>query len=285
MRKLVERSIEALEHRMIILAPVGTGADPSFANVTTDPFRHDSLLRDVQRLRGAVYVADGALQPQQLSSDGRHETPEDERSWHLLVTDENGDVSACLWYKRHDADVSFADLRVSSTPLGTDPMWRDRVWVAVESELALAREEGRRFSEAGGWAAKKGHCPCDGLLLAMGAFSLSRKLGSPRAMTTATVRHGSANILRRLGGASFFAGDEEIAPYYDPKYQCTMELLRFDGRFPDRKYATFIEMLQHNLARVPVVSRTPIVQPTAEPVAASLFGLLNLPMLQPSYAV
>ena len=285
MRGIVERSIAAINRRLVLLAPPGADVEESsFRNITAEPSRHASLLHQAQRLRGSIYLNDGALQTEQLSTDGRHQTPEDERAWHLLFTNGDDDVTSCLWYLQHDPDVRFEDLRISRGPLAQHPVWRDRVRVAVEADLALARAEGLRYSEAGGWAAaKESHCPCDGLLLAMAAFSLSRRVGSPRVMATATHRHSSADILRRLGGGHFHAGSEELPGYYDPRYGCGMELLRFDTRKPERKYSTFIEMLQHALAHVPVVSQMPLA--VSVPAAApSVFSLWDSPMMEPAVA-
>lgn len=286
MRKLVERSIEAVEWRLLLLAPPGAAIGEEFRHTTVNRAWHRALVRDVQRLRGAVYLADGAIKPHQLTPDGRHQTPEDERAWHLLLTNDEGEVAACLWYLQHDARASFRDLRVSNSPLARDAVWGDKVWLAVESDMARARAEGVRYSEAGGWAvgADDG-CACDGLLLALAAFGLSRQLGGPRAMTTATVRHGSAAILRRLGGSSFFVSSEEIPPYFDSRYGCTMELLRFDARRPNPRYAPFVDMIQRSLLHARVIA--PVAPPVPEPVpvGSPVFGTVGLSGLRPALSI
>jgi hypothetical protein len=70
----------------------------------------------------------------------------------------------------------------------------------------------------------------------------------------ATVRHSSSTILRRLGGSLLEVGGAMVPPYYDPKYRCEMELLRFDSRRPSAKYGGLIDLLGRNLANVSVIA-------------------------------
>jgi hypothetical protein len=72
-------------------------------------------------------------------------------------------------------------------------------------------------------------------------------------VATATVRHGSAAILRRIGLRPLRADNLELPPYYDPHYHCEMEALRFDSDFPNPKYARAIDELSAQLESVPVV--------------------------------
>ena len=114
-----------------------------------------------------------------------------------------------------------------------------------------------RYAEVGGWAvARESRCTSEGLLLALGAYSLGRALGGALGLTTATVRHSSSTILRRLGGGHLEAGGTAVPSYYDPRYRCEMELLRFDSRRPNAKYAGLIDTLAGKLTNVLVVANT-----------------------------
>ena len=204
MLKLLERSIAMLQGRLLLVAPeqVQVRSVAPFKNVIADPGGRSGMLAEIQRLRGGIYTQDGALQPQQLSHDGRHCTEEDHNSWHLLFLNRAGRVSACVWYRDLGRTPSFDQLRVGSTPLAAGDH-RDQVANAVEGELARARREGLSYAEVGGWAVTpESRCTSEGLLLALGAYSLGRLLGGALGMTTATVRHASSAILRRLGGSS-----------------------------------------------------------------------------------
>jgi hypothetical protein len=268
---LLERSIASIEHRLVLLAP-STGATTVFGRVAKDTRGRDDMLRQMQQLRGAIYLEDGAIARTQLSADGRHETPEDDASWHLLMTNAAREITACVWYREHEPDTSIDQLRVRDCPQ-RDASWRDLVTRAVNAELARARRESLRYAEVGGWAVSKpSRGAVEGLILALGAFSLGRLFGGALGMTTATVRHCSSTILRRLGGSHFKIDGQIVPPYYDPRYDCTMELLRFDSRRPNSRYADLVAALEAKLAHVNVLVRSsvdtcPMVQAEAEAAA------------------
>jgi hypothetical protein len=142
----------------------------------------------------------------------------------------------------------------------------DVFWKAINLELARARTDGMGYAEVGGWAvAEEGRCTSEGLLLALAAYSLGRMLGGSLGMTTATVRHSSSTILRRLGGSPLEADGEMVKPYFDPRYQCWMELLRFDSRRPSPKYVDLIELLKEKLTDVLVIGGAIEAGPEGEP--------------------
>lgn len=257
--KSLGRSIESADQRLVLLAPPFTVIPAAFDNVDIDPTRHADLITQMQRLRGSIYLHDGALESQQLSIDGCHRTPEDDKSWHLLMIDDAGKVTACVWYMEHAPIAWSVDrLRVKHCPLADDPAWRDALRLAIERDLETAQRAGLGYAEVGGWAVTKdSRCTSEGLVLALGGYSLGRMLGGSLGITTATVRHCSSTILRRLGGSDLRVDGQIIPSYYDPRYKCEMELLRFDSRYPTPRYAGFIETLRKKLENVLVVAREP----------------------------
>jgi hypothetical protein len=276
MLRLLDRSVAAAGERLVLLAPPQAPAQRFFRNVDVDRSLHESLLSEMQRLRGGVYVQDGAISPGQLVS-GRHQTPEDERSWHLLIMDRQQRVSACVWYMAHPRGATLDSLRVRTCPLRASEGWGPLFKSAVDSELARARALGLGFAEIGGWAVAPAHRGrAEGLLLALAAFSLGRLSGGSLGLTTATVRHGSATILRGIGGSHLTCGDGAIPPYYDPRYDCEMELLRFDSRNPSPKFEPLIDELKTRLAYVPVIAstelETPVHHTPAVATEAALFA-------------
>jgi hypothetical protein len=278
MLQLLQRSIRSIDQRLVLLAPPQSSVPNSFTNVDFDLGRHRELVREIQSLRGSVYLHDGAIERRQLSPDGLHETPEDEKSWHLLILNNQQRATACVWYLEHENTARVEDLRVRGCPLARSDGWRGKLWKAVGSELARARRDRLGYAEVGGWAVEKSsRCTSEGLLLALAAYSLGRVFGGALGMTTATVRHGSSRILRRLGGTPLETDGADVPSYYDPRYKCEMELLRFDSRHPSAKYAGVIELLRQKLADVPViVGRTedvvldfdPVTPFTPQPVLA-----------------
>jgi len=253
--KLLERNVAHIEQRLVLVAPPAAAIPTSFRNVLVAPDQHVRLVREVQRMRASVYLEDGALDRRQLSAEGLHRTPEDQRSWHLLFMNHNRQVSACVWYLQHQMDASFGDLRVRRCPLARNEGWSAKLWHAVECELARARRDNLCYAEVGGWAvAPESRCTSEGLLLALAAYSLGRRMGGALGITMATVRHSSSAILRRVGGSCLYSGADEIPSYYDPSYRCTMELLRFDSRQPSAKYASLIMTLTQKLTEVQIIA-------------------------------
>src|SRR5262245_64682292 len=128
MLKALDRNIAAVSDRIVFVAPSTAAVSETFRHIVVDTDRHERLVRDVQRMRGSIYVKDGALQPQQLTADGRHETPEDETSWHMLLLNKHQRVTACALYLEHDHnDVTFDQLRARQCPLTNEPEWRPTV--------------------------------------------------------------------------------------------------------------------------------------------------------------
>ena len=118
MLRLLERNIASIGERLVLLAPPNTDLPEYFRHVTVDSTRRRELVAEMQRLRGSIYLHDGALQSEQLSPDGAHQTPEDQRSWHLLMLDKQQRVSSCVWYLEHENTISPDQLRVKNCPLG-----------------------------------------------------------------------------------------------------------------------------------------------------------------------
>jgi hypothetical protein len=269
--KLLERTISSLDERLILLAP--TARVPGFfENVEQDAVGHRRLVREMQRLRGKIYLKDGALDRTQLTLDGLHETAEDNKSWHLLMVDSRRRVTGCAWYLEHSSSVGVDDLRVRHTPLARSAEWRGKLWKGVQSELKRARREQLRYAEVGGWAvSEKSRCTSEGLVLALAGYSLGRICGGCLGITTATVRHCSSSILRRLGGAPLAADGAPVPSYFDPRYGCEMEILRFDSRRPNPKFNSLIERLRERMASVPILAPAAVqVQPAFYGEAAAL---------------
>jgi len=253
--KALDRSIASASNRIVFLAPSVASVLDAFSDATIDSDRHVQLVREVQRFRGEIYLKDGAIQPHQLTLDGRHQTPEDENSWHMLLLDARGRVSACALYMEHQGDVTFDQLRVRHCAMAEDNEWRPKLVRAVQRELDRAKGEGLRYVELGGWAVSEGSRGTAGpLALAFAAYGFSRRAAGALGMTTATFRHCSATVLKRLGGSRFEVDGETLPPYYEPRYQCLMELLRFDSRRPNSKYLGLIDQMRDTLGKVTMVA-------------------------------
>src|SRR6478609_699989 len=100
-------------HRqLVILAPSGATVPQTFSNVDVDASRHQELLSGMQKLRGNIYLKDGAIEQEHLSSDGRHMLSADDNSWHLLSVRGDSDVCGCARYHEYRDSVSFSQLNI-----------------------------------------------------------------------------------------------------------------------------------------------------------------------------
>jgi len=214
----------------------------------------------MQRFRGRVYSEDGAVDHHDLTSDGRHKLAIDEQSWHVLSLDSGGRVVSCLRYlDESDAD-DFNDLWVRHAALTECPKLGRPFRGAVEEGMRRARRMRMGFGEVGGWAVSEDHrWTIEPLRIILATYGLLELLGGCAGVATATFRHSSAMILRRIGLSSIEAGGEEIPPYYDPHYHCQMEVLQFDSRRPNPKYRDWVTELAGMLTAAPVICRESFV--------------------------
>jgi hypothetical protein len=91
--------------------------------------------------------------------------------------------------------------------------------------------------------------------MVLATCGLFRRLGGCIGLATATVRHSSAGILRRIGLTPLTVDGVELPSYWDPHYQCEMEALRFDSDLPSPKYARAIDELSYRMEFAPVICR------------------------------
>lgn len=239
---------------LILLAPAGRSRLP-FKYVEDDSLRHQRLLADAQRLRGKTYVQDGALDPSNLTSDGRHIQQADHESWHLLTVGRDGRVQTCLRYRAHAPGVAYTDLGVIRSIRHQSATFAGRVKRAIQSELVKAHQLGFSCVELGAWVVSKElRCSTEAFRMLLMMYSFSQLLGGAIALTTATTRHHSSTILRRIGGSALMDGDTEVTAYFDAEYDCEMELLSFDSRFPNPRYLDSIREFRKILPRIPVIT-------------------------------
>jgi hypothetical protein len=248
--------ITPAQTQLVILSPARSPAPMVFRNIAVDSRRYDQMLAAMQRLRGQVYLRDGAIQADQLAPDRRHKLPVDEHSWHILLLDGGGQVGGCLRYLEEEIDSRFDELWIRQSALARCPVWGSKFRRAVEMQMTQARRKGIGFGDVGGWAVREDRrLTVDPLRLVLATCALFRLLGGCAGLATATVRHGSAGILRRIGLTPLAVDGLEIPSYYDPHYRCQMEALRFDSDFPSPKYAKAIDELRSRMEMTPVICR------------------------------
>src|SRR5262245_32029367 len=94
-RQTMVNSKTRTQTRFVVLPPSNKLAAPSnFQNVHIDPRRYNQLLAEMQRFRGRIYSADGAISAGELTSDGRHCLAVDEEAWNILSLNSNNEIVA-----------------------------------------------------------------------------------------------------------------------------------------------------------------------------------------------
>lgn len=247
---------------LMLLAPSFDDVPDAFSDVEVDGDWHTRLLGELQRLRGAAYLEDGAISPAQLTPDGRHIQDADHHSWHVIAVEQDGSVTACARYRPHVPDVEPEALGIWHSALAHDPAWQGSLRAAVAHDIELARCNNLAYVEVGGWAVTRlRRGTMQAFDTAVSTFALAARLGGCIGITTATVRHCSSRILRKLGGQSLVAHGLTLPSYFDPRYGCDMEILRFDSQVPSRRYGSYIERMADAFQQVPVVAARPSFSP------------------------
>jgi hypothetical protein len=241
-------------YRFQLLAPPETPCGGAFGRPNINKQLYDHFLASVQRLRGRVYLKDGAIQESELDDERRFSMPGDKRSWHFLLVDSSQNVIGGARYLVHPHSVSFDQLRVRHSALANDPKWADKVRQAVENDLRVARQNNFSYVEIGGWAlAEEWRGTRAALEILVASYALAHLWGGCLGACAATARHGSSSILRRIGGASFQVAGDALPAYEDPQYGCQMELLRFDCRTPSKRFVPLIAQLRGKLAGLSIL--------------------------------
>ncbi len=195
-------------YRFQLLAPSQTRSTlGTFTRSKIDEQLYSQYLGSMQRLRGRIYLSDGAIQPWEIDDDGRFRMRGDKQSWHFLLVDEEEEVIGCARYLVHPNTISFDRLRISHSALANHPLWAEKVRLAVENDLQWAREHDFSYVEIGGWAlSEEWRGTRAALEILVASYALSNLWGGCVGSCTATVRHSSSSISeknRRVKSAGF----------------------------------------------------------------------------------
>lgn len=246
---------EARSRRLILLAPCSARVPFPFRRPDSDRNRYRSLLYEMQRLRAEVYVQDGAIRRSSLV-DGRHQSDRDSLSWHLLVLNAQDRICGCARYYEHPRTLMYSELTPAHCALARSADWSIPLRSALKAELAFSRDMDLPCVELGGWAlAPEIRGTTEALRMALGTYAFWQMLGNAVCLSTATLRNCASSILRRIGGHSLTHEGIELPSYYDPQYNCGMELLKFYSWAPNPRYAIWIDRMKEELSQISVISR------------------------------
>jgi hypothetical protein len=209
----------------------------------------------MQRLRGKVYLEDGAIAESCLI-DGRHRADVDESSWHLLVLNGQDRICGCARFHEHRQPAVLSELNVARCALARHPETSGTLAGALREELSFSADVGLPYVELGGWAfAEEIRGTTEALRAALATYAFWQTLGGAICISTVTHRHCAASMLRRVGGRSLFHQGKELTSYYEPQYNCKMEILRFYSWAPNPRYAVWIEQMRAELTGIQVIAR------------------------------
>jgi hypothetical protein len=248
-------SLPPARARILLLAPSYSVLPASgFSEVVQSDDLYQGFLAAAQKLRGRVYMRDGAIAPTQLTRDGRYRAQADDEGWHVLSLDLDGRVRGCARYLPHASPVAFDDLLIRGCPLGRSPDWGAAYRAAVNDVIDQAQTQNLACVEVGGWAVdeEKRH-GIEALRIALASYALADLLGGCLGLTAATHRHASAQMLCRIGGWKLSWDGRQLPGYFDPGYQCQMEVLQFDSRVLNPKYVSWKNEILAQLRTAPVV--------------------------------
>lgn len=250
----LDGSFDGTRYRMVLVAPRSMEASQWFSVILGGRDVRRGLIDSIQRARGMAYLRDGAVRAIDLTPQGRHVQTVDEASWHLVCLSDGGDVLSCARYHA-PINPNFGITGASQTAEYFSPPWRDALVHSIEQTISAASMRNVVFAELGGWyVSDKLRNTSHTLKSVLCMYALGEILGGTLGLSTVTSRHGSASILGRLGGSKLRINNEDLPAYFDPRYGCEMELLRFDSAFPSPRYASVIQALRGIIQRyMPVV--------------------------------
>lgn len=206
----------------------------------TRRLNRSDLIARMQRLRGRIYLQDGAIEEEAVL-DGRHRTPQDARSWHLLMEDADGEIRGCVRAQVHHPETRLSSLAAYRATRAMDLDWGTKCKSALLAELRLAHRLKVPVLEFGGLAVDERIRGSSALVkMAAAIQSLAEHLGGAIGIGTVTRRHNTTAMLRRLGGQSLEVKGDLLPCYYDPRYRCEMEILKFYSWMPSHHHHKYI---------------------------------------------
>lgn len=242
--------IQALGLELVIIPPLFPSPDCDCVIGETFPSiaEHCDAISEVQRFRGRVYVADSAIPASALDEKGRHSQDFDFENYHLCLRDRERRIRGCFRLRLYDPTPEIRDLKLHELIERMPSALAVLCYGALASVFELSWQERVRIGEVGGWAVDEElrHHRAS-TLLPFAAWSLYQIIGNAIVLASATTRHHSSAILKRIGGFALRHRDEQLPGFIDDFHGCEMELLGFDSRRPHPKYEKLVAELKELL--------------------------------------
>src|SRR5262245_29480124 len=256
-------TLQSLGLDLSVVPPLITACDDPVDGETFSSFvEHAAAISEIQRFRARVYVAHGALPASALDGRGRHFQWFDFENHHLCLRNGAGQIRGCLRLRLHNRGVKLHDLRIHELIRRLPMPLAETCNRAVVALLERSCSEGLRFGDVGGWAVDEELRQSRvSVLLPVACWVVYPILHHVLAVASATTRHQSSEILKRIGGFALRYGSEELPQFVDDFHGCEMELLGFDSRSPQPRYERTVADLKAYLltqARERLATRFPM---------------------------
>ena len=214
-----------VRHRELRLNGCSLSLLPPRDLAALDDDAYDAKLAAVQRLRGRVYLADGAIPASALDATGRHRSDVDPLSWHVLAERRDGSLCGCIRTTVHSTVEELESGPLFRLLNRTAPDVRAAHLAAIHAAIDVSGDH--RSFEVGGWATdeneRRSLLP---VYLALSCWSMIRLQGLTVAFAATTDRHGSSSMLVRLGMFPVRHDERPLTPFHDSAYGCWMQILQ-----------------------------------------------------------
>jgi hypothetical protein len=239
--------LQALGLELIVIPPLFPSSDSDcvIGERFSSPAEHRAAISEVQRFRGRVYVADGAIPASALDEEGRHYQEFDFENYHLCLRNSQGDIGGCFRLSFYRPAANVEDLKlyelIERMPLDL----AQNSHAALRALVVSSRAEGVHIVEAGGWGLDEELRQSRAAMLPpLAGWALCQIMGDALVAASATTRHHSSTILKRIGGFPLMNDGKELPPFMDDYHGCEMELVGFDSRKPHPKYEKLVAELK-----------------------------------------
>jgi hypothetical protein len=238
-----------------LVAPRDQRLPAVFSRIRPSADQYESMIEQIQQIRGAVCLEDGTIPASAPDARGRHYAPIDETSWHLIVLNQREKLVGCLRVTVYRSGIRLADLKLHEVITRMEIGDQGRYEPAIDAYLADAKSTGLQFAEAGGWAvAKEFRNSSVGSVLCLATVALGQVLGNTLNIASANGGNGAAKMIRRLAGAEHLSRyGVSLTEFFETHDGVPIEILIWDSRQPPQQYARDVREINLALRNAPVL--------------------------------
>lgn len=190
----------------------------------SNPWVYQSSLQMIRRFRGSMCLSNGLVPAEAVDANGCHFLSCDAQNYHLLLTEQNGRLAACLRVRFHPVGTSASGLRMFASLRRLPPALH--VSSALNELILQGRSMQYGVAELGGWVMAPGwrETPAASLL-PLFALTLVRMVQPSVMLEHADATGETPSILRNLGGSPLSYQGATIPAAHDIHHHRLMEVV------------------------------------------------------------